>query len=75
MAECRKNDRNDKRALGAKEAKAFKQELIYNFYPVQLSQSFMSVYVFSKDKEKELYRVTGMRRKKALSVYEKFSPE
>lgn len=76
MAECRKNDRNEKRALGAKEAKAFKQELIYNYYPIQLSQSFMSVYIFNKEKEKDLYRVIAVsKKKKTLTVYEKFNAD
>jgi DUF2075 family protein len=73
IAECRKNDRNEKRLANSKESKEFKKELIYNYYPIQLSQSFMSVYIFSKDKERDLYRVTGPKKKRTLTVFEKFN--
>ena len=33
----------------------------------------MSVYILNKDKEKDLYRVTSPKKKKALTVYDKFS--
>lgn len=33
----------------------------------------MSVYIFSKDKEKDLYRVTGPKKKRTLTVFEKFN--
>ncbi len=35
----------------------------------------MSVYIFNKEKEKDLYRVTAPKKKKTLTVYEKFSAE
>jgi len=33
----------------------------------------MSVYIFNKDKEKDLYWVVGHNKKKTLTVYEKFN--
>jgi len=33
----------------------------------------MSVYIFDKEKDKDLYRVSGPKKKRTLTIFEKFN--
>lgn len=50
-------------------AKDEKRELIYNYYPVQVSESFMSVYVFSKPTAKEPHKSFFRSKKGNLILF------
>jgi len=60
VAETRKNKRH------FPTYKDEKKVLIYNYYPIQISESFMSVYIFSKYGKKAIHRAINPKNQEKL---------
>ena len=44
-----------------------KKDLIYNYYPVKISDIYNEVYIFSKCGHKEIYKISSLSKKLHLN--------
>lgn len=45
-----------------------KKDLIYNYYPIKISEIYDQVYIFSKAGQKEVYRIAHLNKKLKLNT-------
>ena len=57
ISECRKNSQFFSNKLEEK------KHLIYNYYPVQMSNSFHTIYFFTKALERDVFRAIPIQTK------------
>lgn len=62
VEECKKN----RRAFASKTKE--KSLLIYNFYPLQMTDSFQLVYIFSKNSKEEKFRTVPTYTKLTMNL-------
>jgi hypothetical protein len=51
-----------------------KKDLIYNYYPVKISDIYNEVYIFSKCGHKEIYKISSLSKKLHLNLTKHSNP-